>query len=79
MGNYTSMSKEEWVNEKIAIIKHKFGDGKFKDENRNPIEWDEIVQYLGVLYKYQYQNLDINNYRENNNPKVDPLELDAYF
>lgn len=79
MGNYTSMSKEEWVDEKIAIIEHKFGDGKFKDVNRNPIEWNEIVQYLGVLYDYQYQSLDINNYRENNNPKVDPLELDAYF
>ena len=79
MGNYTSKSKEEWVNEKIAIIKHKFGDAKFKDENRHPIEWDEIEQYLGVLYEYQYQNLNIKEYRENNNPRVDPLELDAYF
>ncbi len=50
MGNYTSMSKEEWVNEKITIIKHKFGDGKFKDENKNPIEWEYLLVNIN-LYK----------------------------
>jgi hypothetical protein len=79
MGNYTSMTKEEWVKEKIAIIKHKFGDSKFKDEYSNPIEWDEIEEYLGALYKYQYGKLDIEKYRKLINPKVDPLELDIYI
>ncbi len=79
MGNYTSQTKNEWVSSSIKSIQHKFGDGKIKDSEGKFIEWNEISNYLEVLYDYKFNSLDIGCYIKNQNPKIDPTELDYYI
>ncbi len=79
MGNYTSKTKDEWIKESIGIIKHKFGKSKIKDDSNNEIEWNEVEYYLGILYDVKYNDLNLKKFNETTNPKINPLDLDAFI
>jgi hypothetical protein len=79
MGIYLSKTKEEWVSDSLSILIHKFGNSKFTDVNSNPIEWNEIKYYLGILYENKYNKLNINKFMEENDYKFDPTDLDYYI
>lgn len=80
MGNVFVLSKEEWIQQSLCDIKHKFGDNYFTDNNNQKIEWYKIQNYLDVFYDYKYNKLskeDINKISEISN--FDITELEYYY
>jgi hypothetical protein len=70
----SQISKEEYVNECLIIIKHKFNNIKIIVDEKEELEWDEIKEGLEALYEYKYNNKPIiGTY------KIDPMELDCYI
>lgn len=80
MGNIFVLSKEEWIQQNLSDIMHKFGNNYFTDNDKQKIEWYKIENYLDVIYDYKYKNLskeDLNKISEISN--FDIIELQYYY
>jgi hypothetical protein len=80
MGNIFVLSKEEWIQQNLSDIMHKFGNHYFTDNDNQKIEWYKIENYLHIIYDYKYKNLskeDLNKLSEISNFNI--IELQYYY
>jgi hypothetical protein len=78
MGNYTTKSKEEWVQDNMDTIKLKFNNAEILDEKDISINWNIISNYLEILYDIKYNGYKITK-DELGQFRMNPEELECYI